>query len=225
VNPSSAQVCRSIGWDELGEWIAGVRQAGSTRTGWEVRLSYRTVRTYRDPIEAELGRARLESEGIDSVIADDGLIAMQWDLSFAVGGAKLKVAEMDHARASEILDEDRSGELATLSESLSAPADEVRCPDCGSLEVDASSARRRWAALSLLSGLPLVFGRREWVCRVCRQVWPRRTQGSIGRSAQTIEAERRVHQQSGPPTVLIAFATFLAIVLIAHSRLGLSIGS
>lgn len=188
-------------------------------------MSYVTVRSYRDPIDAELGRARLESEGIASVIADDELIAMQWDLSLAVGGAKLKVAEMDQARASEILGEDRSGDLAILPESLSAPTAEVQCPACGSFELQASTARRRWAALSLLSGLPLIFGRREWVCQACRHTWPRGTGSSIGQSAETIDAERQVHRRSGPPILLIAFLALLGVVLLANSWIGLSRGS
>ncbi len=183
-------------------------------------MSFITVRSYRDPIEAELDRARLESEGIASVIIDDELIAMQWDLSFAVGGAKLKVAEMDRVRASEILGEDRSEDLASLPEFLSAPGAEVQCPDCGSLEVEASSARRRWAALSLLSGVPLLFGRREWVCRVCRHAWRRRTGRSTETSARTLEAERQVQQRSGLPTLLIAFIVLLGVVFLVNVRIG-----
>lgn len=63
---------------------------------------------YSLPYEAHLGRARLESEGITAVVADEHTISMQWMLSDALGGVRLRVQEADLARAEEILSEDRS---------------------------------------------------------------------------------------------------------------------
>jgi hypothetical protein len=71
-------------------------------------LSWVTISQYSLPYEAHLDRARLESEGITAVIADEHTISMQWMLSDALGGVRLRVQDEDLARAEEILAEDRS---------------------------------------------------------------------------------------------------------------------
>ncbi len=71
-------------------------------------MSWVTLRQYSLPYEAHLDRARLESEGITAVIADEHTIAMQWMLSDALGGVRLRVQPDDLARADAILAEDRS---------------------------------------------------------------------------------------------------------------------
>lgn len=71
-------------------------------------VSWVTVGHYSLPYEAHLGRARLESEGIDAMVVDEHTINMQWMLSDALGGVRLQVNEEDDARARAILAEDRS---------------------------------------------------------------------------------------------------------------------
>lgn len=71
-------------------------------------MSWVTVRQYSLPYEAHLDRARLESEGITAVIADEHTISMQWMLSDALGGVRLRVQPEDLAEAESILAEDRS---------------------------------------------------------------------------------------------------------------------
>lgn len=72
-------------------------------------MNWITIARYSLPYEAHLDRARLESEGILSIIADEYTINMQWLYSNAMGGVRLQVDEPDLARAAEILEEDRSG--------------------------------------------------------------------------------------------------------------------
>jgi hypothetical protein len=72
-------------------------------------MSWITIARYSLPYEAHLDRARLESEGIVSVIADEYTINMDWLYSNALGGVRLQVDEADQSRAVDILNEDRSG--------------------------------------------------------------------------------------------------------------------
>lgn len=83
-------------------------------------MTWVTVRQYSLPYEAHLDRARLESEGITALVADEHTISMQWMLSDALGGVRLRVRDVDLPRTEEILSEDRSDlmdEMAPCSSS------------------------------------------------------------------------------------------------------------
>lgn len=179
-------------------------------------MSLVTLRAHRDPVEAELDRAHLELAGIPALIVDEDLVAVQWDLSAAVGGVKLKVASEDFARADAFLREDRSALLGDLSGGDATPEDDDRCPACGGGELVRSSTRRRWAALALLSGLPLVFGRARSVCTGCGRVWPRRSARAVALAPETLAAERAVQRRGGAPTLLLVAVA--GIVLLWSSR-------
>ncbi len=69
-----------------------------------------TVRTFSTPWEAQIAQARLGSEGLHSLIANEHVIRMV-ALSNAVGGIQLKVRERDAAAAAAVL-----GRLAPLPE-------------------------------------------------------------------------------------------------------------
>jgi putative signal transducing protein len=81
-----------------------------------------TLRAYRDPIDAELAKTRLEGAGIPAVVADQHLVGMNWLYSVAIGGVKLKVDESDLARARDALREDRSADLRAIPDTESEPA-------------------------------------------------------------------------------------------------------
>jgi hypothetical protein len=63
-----------------------------------------TIATYDFPAIAEIERSVLDEEDIPAFLADDNLVATNWLLSNAVGGAKLRVAASNVPRAVEILD-------------------------------------------------------------------------------------------------------------------------
>lgn len=71
-------------------------------------MGWVTLRRYTLPMEAHLDRGRLESEGIQAIIADEHTIQMQWLYSNALGGVRLQVDEADAERAERVLSEDRS---------------------------------------------------------------------------------------------------------------------
>ncbi|WP_166268031.1 DUF2007 domain-containing protein [Marinobacter caseinilyticus] len=84
-------------------------------------MTWVTIGHYSLPFEAHLDRSRLESEGITAIIADEHTINMQWMLSDALGGVRLRVQDDQLYKARKILEEDRSG----LLESLPSQAPEV----------------------------------------------------------------------------------------------------
>jgi hypothetical protein len=109
-----------------------------------------TVATYTFPWEAQLAKARLESAGIDSVVADEisaGLYGAN-----AIGGVKLRVREADADRASAQLSTLRPlPEIYLVTEE---DARRMRCPSCRSEDVSAEG-----------------WFRRRWSCRACGAAW------------------------------------------------------
>ena len=50
-----------------------------------------TIRNFRDLHEALLAKGSLESSGIESFLADENMVHMDWLISNLLGGVKLKV--------------------------------------------------------------------------------------------------------------------------------------
>ncbi len=63
-----------------------------------------TVASYDNVLEAGYWQAMLEAEGIPVVAADREVVAMEWQISGAVGNIKLQVPEPLAERAREILE-------------------------------------------------------------------------------------------------------------------------
>jgi ribosomal protein L37AE/L43A len=118
-------------------------------------MSYRlerfvTVAVYVLPWEAQLAKARLESEGIDSVIADENAAGIYG--ANAIGGIKVRVREEETERATTVLATLRPiPEIYLVTEE---DARRTRCPDCRSEEVAAEG-----------------WFRRRWSCRACGATW------------------------------------------------------
>ena len=64
-----------------------------------------TIRKFRDLPEALLAKGRLESCGVESFLADDNMVHMDWLISNLLGGVKLKVEAADVDSAEEILNQ------------------------------------------------------------------------------------------------------------------------
>jgi hypothetical protein len=129
-----------------------------------------TLETFTTPWEAQIARARLEAEGIHSVIADENFVRLYWALSSALGGVKLQVRKEDAARAAELLrDSDPIPEIYLVTEEDAALP---RCPGCKSDNLDFE----RWSRLGffgswVILGVPLPIPRRRWICRNCGADW------------------------------------------------------
>src|SRR5262245_54035223 len=170
-----------------------------------------TLRSYRDPIDAELAKAKLEGAGIPAVIADRYLVSVQWLYSIAIGGVKVKVDESDLSVAREVLWENRSADLAGIAESEAEPGDGDSCPVCGSSDVEMSRVQRRAAALSLAIGIPFVFWRHRWICRTCNHSWKRHRR-RVEVPSETLEAEREVYVHRSYPRGFVAALLGLAVL-------------
>jgi hypothetical protein len=91
----------------------------------EDELNFRelvTIRMYRDLPEALLAQGRLESSGIESFLADDNMVRMDWLISNLLGGVKLKVEESNVEFAEEILNQEVLDDF-DLPESVDNPAE------------------------------------------------------------------------------------------------------
>ena len=128
-----------------------------------------TIIAFRDLPQALLAQGKLESEGIESTLADDNVVRMDWFWSTAMGGVKLQVAPENAERAMEVLSEeippsldvDEAGEFMQPS-----------CPKCGSLDVryDAPLHGVQLAVL-YVAPLPLPAGKKRWICETCGAQW------------------------------------------------------
>ncbi|HVK16195.1 MAG TPA: DUF2007 domain-containing protein [Fimbriiglobus sp.] len=77
-----------------------------------------TVASFDLAAKAELARNVLEEAGIDAVLTDAEIVAMDWLISNAVGGIKVQVREEDAERAAEVLAGEFGEEAGLASEDL-----------------------------------------------------------------------------------------------------------
>ena len=98
------------------------------------------VAAYATPLEAELARGRLESEGISARIADGNTVSIAQHLSPALGGVKVVVARSDFEVA-----------VAILTNPGFADDSEAAVPDTNELSADQLANRAlRSAVLGLV---------------------------------------------------------------------------
>jgi ribosomal protein L37AE/L43A len=161
---------------------------------WEV-VRLQTIETFANPWEAELARARLEGEGIAAVIADKHLIGMDWMLSSAIGGVKLKVPVEDVERAKELL----AAEAPLSALHLVKEEDETqpRCPACRSEDLERRSWSREGFFLgAIFLGFPFPVLRRRWLCRNCGAVWKRGQLSPALREDSTADEDAEADRQA-----------------------------
>jgi hypothetical protein len=111
-----------------------------------------TLRQFRDLPEALLAKGVLDSAGIESFLGDENVVWMDWFLSNAIGGVKLRVREEEAAAASALLDQQPPEAFDVQG---AGEYKQPRCPNCGSPDV---------ALLELFKH----FG---WKCHSCGHLW------------------------------------------------------
>lgn len=130
-----------------------------------------TIASYTGPWEAHLAHAKLESEGIFSIVLDDQIASINWFYSNAVGGVRLQVSAADAERSVRILRE-TSEEPTNLQDSASQEDRPPSCPSCGSSNLRRERFSLPAALLSfLLLGIPFLFNRKRLVCLNCGSTW------------------------------------------------------
>jgi len=124
------------------------------------------LRRFPDIPEAMLAKGKLDSSGIESILADDNTVRMDWLLSNLLGGVKLLVDPNDFAQASEILNEPIP---ANLQFEAAEVYQQPRCPKCQSLDVNFEELDP--VAYASLFIFPLPLQRNGWICHACNHAW------------------------------------------------------
>jgi hypothetical protein len=129
-----------------------------------------TLRHFRDLPDALLAQGKIESAGIECLLADGNLVRMDWLWSNAIGGLRLQVSESDVEEARAILDEPIPESLVEddKGEAFLQP----RCPRCDSLDIGFQNLDHFWTyGLWLLTGLPIPIRKDHWRCGACGAQW------------------------------------------------------
>src|SRR5215467_668775 len=126
------------------------------------------VGRYRDLAIASVAKSILDSAGIESMLADDSVIRMDWFYSNAVGGIKLLVRADDAAEARELLE---SQAPATFEVDGVGEYEQPKCPNCGSIDVSFEELDRKIAHTGLLVSLPIPAVKQGWNCHSCGHTW------------------------------------------------------
>jgi hypothetical protein len=130
-----------------------------------------TIVSFSYPTEAHLARAKLESEGIDSMIANDVMVGTNWLYSNAVGGVKLQVRKSDAEAAMVIMNSCTEHTSAIPHED---DASTKHCPQCNSSDIRYEFFNIRPVFLSwLIFGFALPFMKKKWKCNFCGYEWKR----------------------------------------------------
>jgi hypothetical protein len=123
---------------------------------------------YRDLHETMMAKRTLDSAGIQSFMADENTVRMDWLLSNAIGGIRLFVREEDASEAADLL-------AQPIPDHLDVPGigeyQQPTCPRCDSLEVAFAELNKQLSYPTLLIGIPLPFHRRGWHCETCGHAW------------------------------------------------------
>ena len=126
------------------------------------------VGRYRDLPDAQVAKSLLDSAGIDSFLADENLVRIDWFWSNMLGGAKLFVREKDADAAKKLLEQ---GPPEVFDVAGVGEYQQPRCPKCNSLDVSLDALDRRIAHPGLLVGLPIRVTHKGWKCNACGNEW------------------------------------------------------
>lgn len=126
------------------------------------------LRHFRDLPEALMAKGSLDSAGVESFLADDNMIRMDWFISNLLGGIKLLVDAEDAEDARTVLSQPipESLEIEGVGEYA-----QPRCPSCQSLDVSFEELNKKVAYPSAYLGLPIPLHRKAWRCDACGHEW------------------------------------------------------
>jgi hypothetical protein len=171
-------------WDALSDAARDVLQAEMSRRGLQMPVQ-RTqmaqmakrqselpmpeiLRRYRDLTDALVAKSVLDSAGIESFLADDNLVRMDWLYSNLIGGVKLLVRPHDVDAANELLDATAPAQFDVEGV---GEYQQPQCPKCGSMDVSDQVQDGYVKAAGFIAGLPLTSTRPGWTCKACGNHW------------------------------------------------------
>lgn len=125
-----------------------------------------TIATYDFPAEAHIAKTLLQSHGIEAFVFDDHLVSVNFLMSNAIGGVKLKVLDEDEAKALETL----GASVDYIDSGEGEPID--TCPKCNSDDVWRKPPYF-WEVFGTfwLFGAPLRLQSKRRKCRLCKEKW------------------------------------------------------
>ncbi len=132
-----------------------------------------TIANFSEPLEANLAKIKLESEGIKCFLVGENFVATYWLLSTADRGVKLQVNKSEAERALEILGTKKGQRLEKDREKdLTAETYDLLCPKCHSKNIEYEKFSRKVFFLSILFfRFPLPILKKKYKCGNCGYVW------------------------------------------------------
>jgi hypothetical protein len=126
------------------------------------------VRRYRDLPEASIAKSVLDSAGIESILADDNMVRLDWFYSNLVGGIKILVREEDAETAAKLLEQEvpEKFEVEGVGEYV-----QPQCPNCKSMNVSFNGLDKRMTYTAMFVSLPIPITNKDWKCHVCGHEW------------------------------------------------------
>jgi hypothetical protein len=125
-----------------------------------------TLWRYRDLPEALVAKSKLDSDDVGCALADREIVRVNWFLSNAVGGVKLRVADEDAEHAIALLSEEIPAGFA--AEETGEAYQQPECPQCRSRDVRFEYMYKGMALVFLwLMGLPVWIPKGLWHCEDC----------------------------------------------------------
>lgn len=127
------------------------------------------IRRYQLLPEALLSKSILDSAGIESFLADENLIRIDWFYSNLVGGIKLLVRAEDAETANKLLAQETPSKFDVEGV---GEYQQPRCPKCQGLDVAFDELNKRVAYGGMLfAGLPIPATSEHWKCHSCGNEW------------------------------------------------------
>ncbi len=126
------------------------------------------LRRFRDLPEASIAKSILDSAGIESYLADDNLVRMDWFYSNLIGGIKLFVKQQDVEEANNLLNQ---GVPEKFEVDTPGEYEQPRCPKCQSFDVSFDGLDKPASYAGMFINLPIPFTNTGWKCHACGHSW------------------------------------------------------
>jgi Zn finger protein HypA/HybF involved in hydrogenase expression len=124
-----------------------------------------TIATYNEQAKAKHLRERLEEAGVQADIVGEGAIQRVAFMSKPQANVKVKVEEKEFEKAQKLMREWEAADPEIGSA--------MRCPQCGSAEIEFPQLTRKFLTPALASVLfALKIFPKEFYCQSCHHTWP-----------------------------------------------------
>lgn len=124
-----------------------------------------TVATFSDLEKAQEVKRRLAEAGIPAEVNNESSLQKYWFLSKPLAADKVVVDEKDFDRAREVLQAADSTDHVLHGE--------VRCPECGSANIEYPQFTRKFMTTTFVEVLCFLhIIDKEFYCQACHHTWP-----------------------------------------------------